>query len=68
MRGNRTLAIGLGILTVIFAVGAVIYFQKTNFLASGRPIHHTERALVLTVLAVVCLAAAVFARPRPTRI
>jgi hypothetical protein len=68
MRGNRTLAIALVILAVIFAVGAVIYLQKTNFLASGRPIHHTSRALVLTVLAVVCLAAAIFARPRPTRI
>jgi hypothetical protein len=68
MRGSRTVAIALVILAVIFAVGAVIYFQKTNFLASGRPIHHTERALVLTVLAVVCLIAAAFARPRATRI
>jgi hypothetical protein len=68
MRGSRTLAIALVILALIFAVGAVIYFQKTSFLASGRPIRHTERALVLTVLAVVCLVAAIFARPRPTRI
>lgn len=68
MRGSRTLVVALIVLAVIFAVGAVIYFQKTNFLASGHPIHHTERAVVLVVLAVVCLAAAVFARPRQTRI
>jgi hypothetical protein len=68
MRKSRTLAIALAILAAIFVIGAVIYFQKTNFLASGRPIHHTERAVVLIVLAVVCLAAAVFARPRATRV
>jgi multisubunit Na+/H+ antiporter MnhE subunit len=68
MRGNRILAIALVILAVIFAVGAVIYFQKTTFLASGRPIRHVERAIVLIVLAVICLAAAAFARPRQTRI
>jgi hypothetical protein len=69
MRGSRTLAIALVIVAVVLAVVAIFYFtQKTTFLASGRAIRHPERGLVLIVLAVVCLAGAVFARPRPTRI
>jgi hypothetical protein len=65
MRGNRTLAMALVVIAVILAVAAVILFTvKTNFLASGHPIRHTERALVLAVVAVLCLVGAFLARPQ----
>ena len=65
MRGNSALAIVLGIIGVICLALAVVYFTlKTNLLASGHPIRHTDRAIVLIVVAVVCLVAAYFARPR----
>jgi uncharacterized protein (UPF0333 family) len=65
MRGNRSLAIALVVVAVICAVGAVILFTvKTNFLASGHPIRHTERAAALAVVAVLCLLGAFLARPR----
>ncbi|MFZ0130462.1 MAG: hypothetical protein WB808_04635 [Candidatus Dormiibacterota bacterium] len=65
MRGNSALAILLGIVGIACVVLAVIYLTlKTNLFASGHPIRHTERAIVLIIVAVVCLAAAYFARPR----
>jgi uncharacterized membrane protein len=65
MRGNSALAIVLGVIGVICLVLAVIYFTlKTNLLASGHPIRHTERAVVLIIVAVVCLVGAYVARPR----
>ena len=65
MRGNSALAILLGIIGVVCLVVAIIYFTlKTNLLASGHPIRHTDRAVVLIIVAVVCLVAAYFARPR----
>jgi FtsH-binding integral membrane protein len=68
MQGNRLLAIGLVVVAVVCAAVAILYLtQKTDFLASGRPIHHTSRGLVLAAIAVVCLIAAVFARPRAAR-
>ena len=65
MRGNSALAILLGIVGIACAVVAVIYFTlKTNLFASGHPIRHTDRAIVLVIVAVVCFVAAYFARPR----
>lgn len=65
MRGNRTLAIALLVIAVVLAVGAVVLFTvKTNFLAPGHPIRHTERAAVLAGLAVLCLLGAFLARPQ----
>lgn len=65
MRGNSALAVVLGIIGVICLVLAIIYFTlKTNLLASGHPIRHTDRAVVLIIVALVCLVGAYFARPR----
>jgi uncharacterized membrane protein len=65
MRGNTALAVILGIIGVIALVFAIIYFTlKTNLLASGHPIRHTDRAVVLIIVAVVCVVGAYFARPR----
>ncbi len=65
MRGNSALAILLSIVGIACVVLAVIYFTlKTNLFASGHPFRHTDRAIVLIIVAVVCLAAAYFARPR----
>lgn len=65
MRGNSALAFLLAIIGVVCLVFAVIYFTlKTNLLASGHPIRHTDRAVVLIIVAVVCLVGAYFARPR----
>ncbi len=69
MRGSRPLALALIVLAVIFAVVAVFYFtQKTNLLASGPPAIHVKHALLFTVLAVLSLVAANFARPKSVRI
>lgn len=65
MRGNSALAIVLGIIGAVCLVLAVVYFTlKTNLFASGHPIRHTDRAIVLVIVAVVCLVAAYLARPR----
>ena len=65
MRGNIALAVTLAIIGVICLVFAIIYFTvKTNLLASGHPIRHTDRAVVLLIVAVLCLVAGYFARPR----
>jgi uncharacterized membrane protein len=65
MRGNTALAAVLGLIGVVALVFAIIYFTlKTNLLASGHPIRHTDRAVVLIIVAVVCLVGAYFARPR----
>lgn len=69
MRGSGRLALGLLLLAVIFAGLAVFYYtQKTDFLASGRPAHQWKHAVVFTVLAVLSLIAANFARPRNAHI
>ncbi|HEY6470831.1 MAG TPA: hypothetical protein VI434_13810 [Candidatus Dormibacteraeota bacterium] len=65
MRGNIALAIVLAIIGVICLVFAIIYFTlKTNLLASGHPIRHTDRGVVLLIVAVVCFVAGYLARPR----
>jgi hypothetical protein len=65
MRGSRPLALALLVLAVIFAVAAVFYFtQKTNFLASGNPAKHYKHAILFTVLTVLSVVAANFARPK----
>jgi uncharacterized membrane protein len=65
MRGNSALAIVLGIIGVICLALAVIYFTlRTNLFASGHPFRHTDRAVILAIVAVVCFVAAYFARPR----
>jgi len=51
MRGNSALAILLCIVGIACVVLAVIYFTlKTNLFASGHPIRHTDRAIVLIVV------------------
>lgn len=68
MRGSRPLAIGFIVVALACAVMAIFYFtQKTSFLAGGRPALHWKHAVVFTVLAVLCLVAANFARPKSAR-
>jgi hypothetical protein len=65
MRGSRPLALALLVLAVIFAVAAIFYFtQKTSFLASGRPALHWKHAIVFTILTILAVVAANFARPK----
>ncbi|MHB8489933.1 MAG: hypothetical protein ACYDCS_11750 [Candidatus Dormibacteria bacterium] len=65
MRGSRPLALALLALAVIFAIAAVFYFTtKTNFLSHGRPALHWKHAVVFTVLALLAVVAANFARPK----
>lgn len=65
MQGSRPLALALIVLAVIFALVAIFYFtQKTNFLASGKPVLHWKHAIVFTVLTLLALIAANFARPK----
>jgi predicted Co/Zn/Cd cation transporter (cation efflux family) len=68
MRGSRPLVLALLVLAVIFALLAVFYFtQKTSFLASGRPALHWKHAIVFTVLTLLAVVAANFARPKSIR-
>jgi predicted Co/Zn/Cd cation transporter (cation efflux family) len=69
MRGSRPLALALLVLAVIFALAAIFYFtQKTEFLAGGtKPELHWKHAIVFTVLTVLALVAANFARPKSVR-
>ncbi len=66
MKGSQPLALGLIVLAVIFAIAAVFFFTvKTTFLAGGaHPELHWKHAIVFTVLAVLSLIAANFARPK----
>jgi predicted Co/Zn/Cd cation transporter (cation efflux family) len=65
MRGSRPLALALLALAVVFALAAIFYFtQKTNFLASGSPAIHWKHAIVFTVLTLLAVVAANFARPK----
>ncbi|MFZ0129804.1 MAG: hypothetical protein WB808_11685 [Candidatus Dormiibacterota bacterium] len=65
MRGSRPLALALLVLAVIFAIMAIFYFtQKTSFLASGPPATHWKHAIVFTVLTLLAVVAANFARPK----
>ena len=66
MKGSRPLALALIVLAVIFAIAAVFFFTvKTTFLAGGaHPALHWKHAIVFTVLAVLSLVAANFARPK----
>jgi multisubunit Na+/H+ antiporter MnhE subunit len=69
MRGSRPLALALIVLAVIFALVAIFYFtQETNFLASGRPMLHWKHAILFTVLTLLALVAANFARPKSVRV
>jgi hypothetical protein len=62
------LALALIVLAVVFAALAIFYFtQKTNFLASGHPALHWKHAIVFTVLTLLALVAANFARPKSIR-
>ena len=66
MKGSQPLALALIVLAVIFAIAAVFFFTvKTTFLAGGaHPELHWKHAIVFTVLAVLSLIAANFARPK----
>jgi multisubunit Na+/H+ antiporter MnhE subunit len=68
MRGSRPLSLALLVLAVIFALAAVFYFtQKTSFLASGPPVRHWKHAILFTVLTLLAVVAANFARPKSIR-
>ena len=61
-RGNLPLALGLLVLAVVFAIGAIFYASvQTGFLA-GSVAHHYKHAVLAAVLAVLCLIGANFAR------
>ena len=62
MRTNVVIAIGLVVVAVVFAALAIFYWTvKTSFLASSNG-HHPKHAIVFTVLALLALVAANFAR------
>ena len=62
MRPNPPLAIGLVVLALVFAGFAIFYFTtKTSLFASDTSIHY-KHAIVFTVLALLSLVAANFAR------
>jgi hypothetical protein len=68
MRGSRPLALALLALAVLFALAAVFYFtQKTTLLASGSPALHWKHAIVFTVLTLLAVIAANFARPKAVK-
>jgi hypothetical protein len=68
MRGSRPLALLLLALAVVFAIAAVFYFtKKTTFLASGPPAIHWKHAIIFTVLTLLAVIAANFARPKPVK-
>lgn len=65
MKRSVPLAIALVVLGLLFGAAAIFYFTvKTNFILGGRPAIHTHHAEALVVLAVLCLIAANFARPK----
>ena len=69
MRGSRPLALALLALAVLFALAAVFYFtQKTTLLASGSPALHWKHAIVFTVLTLLAVIAANFARPKAVKV
>lgn len=62
MRPNPALAVGLVVLALVFVGFAVFYWTTpTNLFASDTAIHH-KHAILFTVLAVLSLVAANFAR------
>jgi uncharacterized membrane protein YqjE len=62
MKSNTLAALALVVLAIIFAGFAVFYFTtKTSLFASENAIHY-KHAIVFTVLAILSLIAANFAR------
>ena len=64
---SNTVALGLGILGVIFIVAAVLYIVGgilPTFNSSSVGGTHTKHAILCVVLAVVSFVAANFARPK----
>ena len=62
MRPNPALAVALVVLALVFASFAVFYFTtRTSLFASDTSIHY-KHAILFTVLAVLSLVAANFAR------
>ena len=62
MRANPALAIGFLVLALVFAGFAIFYFTtRTSLFASDTSIHY-KHAIVFTVLTVLALIAANFAR------
>ena len=62
------LAIGLGVLGVVFLIVGVLYAFGVLQIAVSDPhaTHHYTHLILFTVLAVACFAAANFARPKGT--
>jgi hypothetical protein len=65
MPKSWTLVTGWVVLAVVFLALSIFYFTTTtSFLASSEA-KHTKHAILFLALAVLSLAAASFARPRP---
>ena len=62
MRTNVVIAIGLVVLAVVFAVFAIFYWTAKTSLFASENGHHPKHAIVFTVLALLALIAANFAR------
>ncbi|HXN90827.1 MAG TPA: hypothetical protein VN906_05015 [Candidatus Sulfotelmatobacter sp.] len=58
------MAVGLGVLGVVFIILAVLYAIGALQLFTSGPGNHYKHAILLAVLAVASFVAANFARPR----
>jgi hypothetical protein len=63
VKGN-TVAVGLGVLGIIFIVLAVLYALGILQLFASGPGNHYKHAILLILLAVASFVAANFARPK----
>jgi len=61
---SNSLAVGLGVLGVVFIILAVLYAIGALQLFASGPGNHYKHAILLVVLAVASFVAANFARPR----
>jgi hypothetical protein len=61
---SNSLAVGLGVLGVVFIILAVLYAIGALQLFTSGPGNHYKHAILLVVLAVASFVAANFARPR----
>jgi hypothetical protein len=61
---SNSMAVGLGVLGVIFIILAVLYAIGALQLFTSGPGNHYKHAILLVVLAVASFVAANFARPK----
>ena len=66
MTRSRSLAVGLGVLGVVFLIVAALYAVGVlQILTSSDSGPHYKHAVLFAVLAVASFVAATFARPKP---